>query len=170
MTMTTGACFASSLRSSAPPKERRPRGRWETSADRRPVSARSPSRPFTSPSRDAGWAKRCCCRLNGAFRRNTYYRSTDAFCLIGILPPLSPLARKTNPRPRLSHPGAFCDRLYAAIILGLSAIDYGTVSLQEFQAAHERIFKAMDTDKDGTLTLEEIQHFMHGGHKAAPQR
>ena len=26
----------------------------------------------------------------------------------------------------------------------------GTVSLQEFQAAHEKIFKAMDTDKDGT--------------------
>ena len=31
----------------------------------------------------------------------------------------------------------------------------GTVSLQEFQAAHERIFKAMDTDKDGTLTPEQ---------------
>ena len=27
----------------------------------------------------------------------------------------------------------------------------GTVSLQEFQAAHEKLFKAMDTDKDGTL-------------------
>lgn len=38
----------------------------------------------------------------------------------------------------------------------------GTVSLQEFQAAHERIFKAMDTDKDGTLTLEEIHTFMRG--------
>jgi hypothetical protein len=25
----------------------------------------------------------------------------------------------------------------------------GTVSLEEFQAAHERIFKAMDADKDG---------------------
>jgi hypothetical protein len=38
----------------------------------------------------------------------------------------------------------------------------GTVSLQEFQAAHEKIFKAMDVDKDGTLTLEEIQAFMRG--------
>jgi hypothetical protein len=38
----------------------------------------------------------------------------------------------------------------------------GTVSLQEFQAAHERIFKAMDANKDGVLTLEEIQAFMQG--------
>ena len=45
----------------------------------------------------------------------------------------------------------------------------GTVSLQEFQAAHEKIFKAMDTDKDGTLTLEEIQAFMRGTSKSAPK-
>lgn len=38
----------------------------------------------------------------------------------------------------------------------------GTVSLQEFQAAHERIFKGMDANKDGVLTLEEIQAFMRG--------
>ena len=38
----------------------------------------------------------------------------------------------------------------------------GTVSLQEFQTAHERIFKAMDSNKDGKLTPEEIQSFVHG--------
>jgi hypothetical protein len=38
----------------------------------------------------------------------------------------------------------------------------GTVSLQEWQAAHERIFKAMDTDHDGTVTFEEMQAFMLG--------
>ena len=38
----------------------------------------------------------------------------------------------------------------------------GTVSLQEFQAAHERIFKSMDANKDGVLTLDEIQSFMTG--------
>jgi EF hand len=38
----------------------------------------------------------------------------------------------------------------------------GTVSLDEFKAAHERIFKAMDADKDGRLTLEEMRAFMQG--------
>jgi hypothetical protein len=38
----------------------------------------------------------------------------------------------------------------------------GTISLQEFQAAHERIFKGMDSNKDGRLTQEEMQAFMQG--------
>jgi Ca2+-binding EF-hand superfamily protein len=46
----------------------------------------------------------------------------------------------------------------------------GTVSLQEFQAGHEKIFKAIDVDKDGTLTLEEIQAFMRGTNKSSPQQ
>ena len=46
----------------------------------------------------------------------------------------------------------------------------GTISLQEFQAAHERIFKAMDANKDGRLTLDEIQAFMQGPRRSAPQQ
>jgi Ca2+-binding EF-hand superfamily protein len=46
----------------------------------------------------------------------------------------------------------------------------GTVSLQEFQAAHERIFKAMDANKDGRLTVDEIQAFMRGAGRAARQQ
>ena len=38
----------------------------------------------------------------------------------------------------------------------------GTVSLQEFQTAHERIFKGMDANKDSRLTLEEMLAFIQG--------
>lgn len=38
----------------------------------------------------------------------------------------------------------------------------GAVSLSEFQAAHERMFKAVDADKDGRLTMREVQEFMRG--------
>jgi hypothetical protein len=44
----------------------------------------------------------------------------------------------------------------------------GTISLQEFQAAHERIFKGMDANKDGRLTPEEMQTFMQGARRAVP--
>jgi Ca2+-binding EF-hand superfamily protein len=46
----------------------------------------------------------------------------------------------------------------------------GSVSLQEFRTAHERIFKAMDANKDGRLTLEEIQAFMHGTRTSVPRQ
>ena len=43
----------------------------------------------------------------------------------------------------------------------------GQISLQEFQAAHERIFKAMDGNKDGQVTQEEMHAFMHGQSKSS---
>jgi len=46
----------------------------------------------------------------------------------------------------------------------------GTISLQEFQGAHERIFKAMDANKDGRLTLEEIQAFIQGTRRSVPRQ
>jgi hypothetical protein len=44
----------------------------------------------------------------------------------------------------------------------------GTISFQEFQAAHERLFKGMDANKDGRLTPEEMQAFMQGTRRAVP--
>jgi len=45
----------------------------------------------------------------------------------------------------------------------------GTISLQEFQAAHERIFEAMNANKDGRVTLEEMQAFIWG-RRSVPQQ
>lgn len=46
----------------------------------------------------------------------------------------------------------------------------GTVSLPEFQIAHERIFKAMDSTKDGKLTPEEMLAFMRGTSPPLPRQ
>ena len=38
----------------------------------------------------------------------------------------------------------------------------GSLSAEEFRAGHDRIFKAMDANKDGRLAVEEIGAFMRG--------
>jgi hypothetical protein len=40
----------------------------------------------------------------------------------------------------------------------------GALSLEEVQSAHARIFKAIDANKDGKVTVEEIQNFFRGSH------
>jgi EF hand len=45
----------------------------------------------------------------------------------------------------------------------------GTLSLEEFQTAHAKIFKAMDADKDGKVTFAEMQAFFHGSSPTSDQ-
>ena len=64
-----------------------------------------------------------------------------------------------------------CSPIMSRIIFALMDADGdGTVSLQEFEAAHERIFKAMDANKDGQLTEDEMMAFMRGVTRSAPQQ
>jgi len=46
----------------------------------------------------------------------------------------------------------------------------GTISLEEWQAAHAKIFKAMDADKDGTVSFEEMMNFFRGTARSAPHQ
>jgi hypothetical protein len=38
----------------------------------------------------------------------------------------------------------------------------GSLSVEEFRTGHDRIFKGLDANKDGRLTMEEIGAFMRG--------
>lgn len=64
-----------------------------------------------------------------------------------------------------------CSPIMSRIIFALMDADGdGTVSLQEFEAAHERIFKAMDANRDGQLTEDEMMAFMRGVTRSAAQQ
>jgi hypothetical protein len=70
----------------------------------------------------------------------------------------------------MGEPGAMQSSMMMRMLFALMDSDGdGTISLQEFQAAHERIFRAMDANKDGKLTLEEIQTFMRGTRPSVPR-
>ncbi len=70
----------------------------------------------------------------------------------------------------MGQPGTTSPLMMRMIFALMDSDGDGTLSLQEFQAAHERIFKAMDANKDGKLTLEEMQAFMRGTRSAPRQQ
>jgi hypothetical protein len=45
----------------------------------------------------------------------------------------------------------------------------GALSLEEVQAAHAKVFKAIDADKDGKATPTEVQMFFRGGSPTSNQ-
>ena len=67
--------------------------------------------------------------------------------------------------------GAMGPPMMMRIIFALMDSDGdGTIELPEFQAAHEWIFKAMDSNKDGRLTQEEMRAFMRGTRSSATEQ
>lgn len=71
---------------------------------------------------------------------------------------------------RMMGSGAMPGPMMRVIFALIDTDGDGTISLQEWQAAHERLFKAMDTNKDGTVTLDEMRAFMTGQTGSGPQQ
>lgn len=57
----------------------------------------------------------------------------------------------------MMHPG-----MMRMMVIVMDTDGDGALSLEEFQAAHQRMFAAMDTDKDGKLTFDEMERFTYG--------
>jgi len=65
-------------------------------------------------------------------------------------------------RGMMGHGGMMGPVIMRIIFSLMDSDGDGTISLREFQAAHERIFEAMNANKDGRVTVEEMQAFIWG--------
>jgi YVTN family beta-propeller protein len=59
-------------------------------------------------------------------------------------------------------PGMMGHGMMRMMVIMMDADGDGAMSLEEFQAVHERMFKAVDADADGRVTPEELESFMCG--------
>ena len=77
-------------------------------------------------------------------------------------------------QPGMMHPGMMCDMMQSGMMGGMSPRGHmlkvffaiadtngdGALSFEEVTAIHKRIFDKIDANKDGKVTIEELQAFM----------
>ena len=64
----------------------------------------------------------------------------------------------------MMHPGMMRRGMHMRVMMILMDDDGdGALSLEEVQAAHAKIFKVIDADKDGKVTPTEVEMFFRGG-------
>jgi hypothetical protein len=65
--------------------------------------------------------------------------------------------------PRMMRHGMKHQAMHMRVMMILMDTDGdGALSLEEVQAAHAKIFKSIDSDKDGKVTPTEVQMFFRG--------